>query len=128
MGLVGIVFGLLSLALPVGEIRSILGLSHTFYGFTTDVVISFVILLIALGTLVTSYKRWKPITVFILVLIALFVVGAVISKVNVAAAEATEEGVVSFSYGPGIFFALIAPITFMIGAWLMAKEKPTQAT
>lgn len=128
VALAGFIFSLLSLVLPVGEIRGILGLSYTLYGFTTDVAISFIVLLIALGILMTKYKGWKPMAVFILAFIALIIVGVTINNVNVAIAETGEGNVAVFSYGPGIFFAIISPITFMIGALLMRKEKPIQTT
>lgn len=68
--------------------------------------------MIAFGIIVTSYRRWKPIIAFILAFIALIIVGIVIDRIN-AAAKAAGTVEVFFIYEPGIFFAVLAPITFL---------------
>lgn len=123
VGLVGLVFNIIGLSLPVAEVRSVLGFSGLFYGFSTDLVLGFVFSLIAFGLLMTRCRKWKPATIFLLSLVSLLIVGAVVNNVYTAVRESGGPGGgVYFSFGPGVFFAFIAPLTFMLAAWLMAKH------
>ncbi|MEM2189701.1 MAG: hypothetical protein QXG35_10300 [Nitrososphaerota archaeon] len=122
IGLIGFIMALVSLVLPWAEISSILG-HITIYGFSTDGVISFIVLLICLGLLLSKFKPWKRYLSALLTFISL----AIVVAAMVHASEAMRElgGGVFVSFGPGGPLMIIASLTFFIAIILWKQAPPS---
>jgi len=119
--LFGLILSLISVILPWIEVRGLLGLSVTFYGFTGDGLIVFIVLVLASILLLTKRARWKSGLAVLFSFLGL-VLTAVIAN-NLAQAMRESNVYVQSFYGPGIFLAGIAAITLIISAVLQLRAK-----
>ena len=120
IGLVGFFLSLLSLILPWLEMTAVLGVRTTIYGFVTDGVISFILLLVCLGLVLTKSKKWKTYAIISLSFIALAIVLAALSRTLTVIEEEKITGVI-ISWGPGAPLMIISCLTFVVSAILMYK-------
>jgi hypothetical protein len=121
IGIGSVILGLISLALPWAEAR-FLGFGKTIYGFTTDGVTSFILLVICLGLLLTEGSKWKAITIIVLSLIGLGVTVATI--VNAYTSFQQQLGPLAeaiVSWGPGIGLMIIASLGMLIASILFLR-------
>jgi hypothetical protein len=120
VGLIGFSLSLIALALPWLEIRGALGLGGTIYGFTTDGVVSFILLVICLGLLFTRTRIWKTVIIALLSLIALGVTVSAINRVmDILNREKTA--LVITSWGPGIGLMILATLVVFAAGLMMSR-------
>lgn len=110
IGLVAFFLALIALILPWFEYTSILGRIVS-YGFSGDGALSFILLAICLGLLLTRPKRWKKFLAVFLAFIALIIATITINRVM---STPLEMGILTA--GPGGPLMIIASIAFMIAA------------
>ena len=119
LGLVGVIFSIISLCLPWAVVRGIFGLGVEIYGFTTDGVFSFIFILITFALMFGGWRKWKSILSIIFSIIALLFVAEVVA--NTHRMIGVKEGVV-ITYGPGLFLMAIACLITIYGAFVMSKR------
>jgi hypothetical protein len=122
VGLVGFFLSLLSLALPWMEVSTILGLSTTTYGFSTDGVISFILLLVCLGLILTRMRKWKTYVTIFLSIVALAITAAAVLRVSeIIKREAAGIPWISVSWGPGAPLMIVSCLIFIVAAIMMYR-------
>lgn len=119
LGLVGVIFSIISLCLPWAVVRGIFGLGVEIYGFTTDGVFSLIFILIAFALMFGGWRRWKSTLSIIFSILALIFVIEVFA--NTSRLVGVKEGVV-ITYGPGIFLMAIACLITLCGAFMTLKK------
>jgi ribosomal protein L37E len=120
IGIGSVILGLISLALPWAEAR-FLGFGKTIYGFTTDGVISFILLVVCLGLLLTKGSKWKAITIIVLSLIGLGVTVATIVNAYTSLQQLGPLAEAIVSWGPGIELMIIATLGMLIASILFLR-------
>jgi len=122
VGLVGFFLGLISMILPWMEVSIIFGLSTTIYGFTTDGVISFILLIICLGLILTRPGKWKVYVSIFLAFVALVITAAAVSRVSeIIEREVAGTVGISVSWGPGAPLMIISCLIFIAAAIMMHR-------
>ena len=125
IGIGSVILGLISLALPWVEAR-FLGFGKTVYGFTTDGVISFILLVVCLGLLLTKGSKWKAITIIVLSLIGLSVTVATIVNAYTSLQQLGPLAEAIVSWGPGIGLMIIATLGMLIASILFLRYQLKQ--
>jgi len=119
-GLIGFFLSLVSLILPWIEVSTVFGLSTTIYGFTTDGVISLILLIICLGLILTRPEKWKVYVSIFLAFVALAITAAVVSRVSeIIEREVTGTAGISVSWGPGAPLMILSCFIFIAAAIMM---------
>jgi len=122
VGLVGFFLGLISMILPWMEVSIIFGLSTTIYGFTTDGVISFILLIICLGLILTRPGKWKVYISIFLAFVALVITAAAVSRVSeIIEREVAGTVGISVSWGLGAPLMIISCLIFIAAAIMMHR-------
>lgn len=121
LGLVAFVLSIVSLCLPWAEIRSVL-LSTAIYGFATDGVLSFILLLIAFILMVVKWSRAKAWIALVLSIVAL---SFPLEMLAVAEEFVGFEKGVYVGYGPGIFLMIVAILMMIVSSIMMVRYKPS---
>jgi hypothetical protein len=122
VGLVGFFLGLISMILPWMEVSIIFGLSTTIYGFTTDGVISFILLIICLGLILTRPGKWKVYVSIFLAFVALVITAAAVSRVSeIIEREVAGTVGISVSWGLGAPLMIISCLIFIAAAIMMHR-------
>jgi len=122
VGLVGFFLSLISMILPWMEISIMFGLSTTIYGFTTDGVISFILLIICLGLILTKPGKWKAYVLMFLAFVALVITAAAVSRVSeIIEKEVAGMAGIGVSWGPGAPLMMISCFVFIVAAIMMHR-------
>jgi hypothetical protein len=122
VGLIGFFLSLVSLILPWMEVSIMFGLSTTIYGFTTDGVISFILLIACLGLILTRPGKWKVYASIFLAFVALMITAAAVSRVSeIIESEVAGTVGISVSWGPGAPLMIISCLIFIVTAIMMHR-------
>jgi len=89
------------------------GLSTTIYSFTTDGVISFILLIICLDFILTKPRKWKAYVLIFLAFVAFVITAAAVSRVSeIIESELAEMAGIGVSWGPGAPLMMISCFIF----------------
>jgi hypothetical protein len=130
VGLIAFFLSLVSIVLPWMEVSMMFGLSTTIYGFTTDGVISFILLIACLGLVLTRPGKWKIYASIFLAFVALMITAATISRVSeIVEKEVAGTAGMSVSWGPGAPLMIISCLIMMAAGIMMHRviKSPPQS-
>ena len=98
------------------------GLRTTIYGFTTDGVISFTLLIICLGLILTKPVKWKVYVSIFLTFVVLVITAAAVSRVSeIIEREVAGTAGISVSWGPGAPLMILSCFIFITATIMMHR-------
>ena len=125
LGLLGFILAIISLVLPWVELYGPLGLHYSHYGFLTDGVLSFIVLIISFVVIFSRWDRRKGYLASIFAFLAIIFPANVAGRMNEFIASIEEEGVM-VTYGAGLPLMIIACIIMIIAGIMMSRYKASK--